>query len=200
MRETGAFYRFRACTATMQARSEKCSARDFGYDLDGLYVADGGAFDEDCVLQCADNSNRHSVRVNATRVGAGNVSVWRARVCLTCTEDSWPVFANGSRLPRVAFGISLSCVSTCMSSAGFACACGVHTPRVRMARSGLLTTTARHVMRAQKRDPAASSGVVAPSTTRTRARSSVQTGYSRTTSIRARSTRPWRAQTVSSTG
>jgi hypothetical protein len=119
MRETGAFYRFRACTATVQARSEKCSARDFGYDLDGLYVADGGAFDEDCVLQCVDNSNRHSVRVNATRVSAGNMSVWRARVCLTCTEDSWPVFANGSRLPRVAFDMSLSCVSTCMSSAGF---------------------------------------------------------------------------------
>ena len=119
MRQTGAFYRFRACTATAQARSEKCSARDFGYDLDGTYVADGATFDEDCMLLCEDNSNRHSVRINATAVASGIVSVWSARVCQTCTEDSWPTFTNGTRLPRRAFDMSVSCVSTCMNSEGF---------------------------------------------------------------------------------
>jgi hypothetical protein len=119
MRQTGAFYRFRSCTGTQQALSEKCSARDFGYDLDGTYVSDGPAFDEDCVLQCVDNSNRHSVRINATRVDVGSISVWRARVCQTCAEDMWPTFANRTRLPRLAFDMSVSCVSTCLSSSGF---------------------------------------------------------------------------------
>ena len=118
-REIGSFYRFRACTGTAQVRAEKCVARDFGYDLHGAYVADGGAFDTDCVLQCDDNSNRHRVRVNATSVGAGNVSVWMAQVCQTCQNDSWPIFANGTYLPRFAFEMSLSCVSTCVSDTGF---------------------------------------------------------------------------------
>jgi hypothetical protein len=116
-RAAGTFYRFKACSEKAQARSEACSPRDF--NVEGTYVADGPAFDEDCVLQCADNSNRHSVRVNATKVGPTTTSVWRARVCQTCPTESWPAFANRSLLPRAAFEMSLACEATCLSAAGF---------------------------------------------------------------------------------
>jgi len=118
LRGTGAFYRFRSCTASAQATSEKCSARDFGFDLNGTYTADAPAFDEDCVLNCAEDSNLHAVRVNVSRAENTSEFQWRARMCRTCTDAAWPTFVNGTHLPRRAFVMSSSCVSTCLISAG----------------------------------------------------------------------------------
>ena len=118
LRVTGAFYRFRSCTASAQARSEKCSARDFGYDLNGTYSADGQALDEDCLLNCADDSNLHVVDVNLSRADNSSGVAWRARKCQTCPDAAWPVFVNGTHLPRRAFAMSVYCVSTCLRSAG----------------------------------------------------------------------------------
>ena len=114
-RAAGAFYRFRPCNGTAQATADKCSARDFGWDLNGTYSADGQTFGEDCALDCAQNSNTHSVRANATR---GDFR-WIVETCQTCPPESWPVFANGTRLPRQAFRMSESCTSTCLNSQGF---------------------------------------------------------------------------------
>jgi hypothetical protein len=116
-RVDGTFYRFKTCSAKAQARWEACSVRDF--NVEGTYVGDGLTFDEDCILQCANNSNRHSVRVNTTMVGPTSTSVWRARVCQTCPDTSWPVFVDRSPLPRAAFEMSLACVHTCINTAGF---------------------------------------------------------------------------------
>jgi hypothetical protein len=114
-REAHAFYRFRPCNGTAQATAEKCSARDFGSDFNGTYSADGQAFGEDCALDCAQDSNMHSVRANATRDGFG----WRVQTCQTCPPASWPLFANGTRLPRQAFGMSEACIAACVNSKGF---------------------------------------------------------------------------------
>ena len=114
-RAAGAFYRFRPCNGTAQATADKCSARDFGWDLNGTYSADGQTFGEDCALDCAQNSNTHNVRANATR---GDFR-WTVETCQTCPPESWPVFANGTRLPRQAFRMSESCTATCLNSQGF---------------------------------------------------------------------------------
>lgn len=114
-REAGAFYRFRPCNGTAQATAEKCAVRDFGADFNGTYSADGQAFGEDCALHCADNSNTHSVRANATRNGFR----WTVQTCQTCPPASWPTFANGTRLPRHAFGMSEACTAACVNSNGF---------------------------------------------------------------------------------
>jgi len=118
-REAGKFYRFEKCSAAKQTRWEACNALDFGYDLEGTYVGDGRALDEDCVLRCAENSNRHSVRINATSMRTGTKFVWRARVCQNCPDSSWPVSANAARLPRAAFEMSTACEATCVDSAGY---------------------------------------------------------------------------------
>jgi hypothetical protein len=114
-RVPGMFYRFKACSATNQSRAEICAANDFGFSLDGAYVADGPAFDQDCVLRCAENSNLHSVRANLTRAQA----TWSGQRCVACATADWPLFVNSSRIPRHAFEMSSSCVATCLPSAGF---------------------------------------------------------------------------------
>lgn len=114
-RTVGAFYRFQPCNRTAQARAEKCLSRDFGYDLNGTYSADAQVFGEDCVLDCAQNSNTHSVEANITR---GEFR-WTVQTCQTCPAQSWPFFANGTRLPRQAFRMSESCTATCVNSQGF---------------------------------------------------------------------------------
>lgn len=115
-RVAGLFYRFAACSATAQARAEACSPLDFGYDVQGAYVGDARAFGEDCQLQCANDSNKHSVRVTASRAGA----VWSARVCQTCANSTWPVLArSGARLPRSAFEMSTACAATCLAGEGY---------------------------------------------------------------------------------
>ncbi len=72
-------------------------------------------FGEDCVVQCAENSNLHGVRVNVTRMGRE----WRAVRCVECAHAVWPADVAGARLPRVAFEMNTSCVPTCLSNAGF---------------------------------------------------------------------------------
>lgn len=114
-RTAGAFYRFQPCNRTAQARAEKCSSRDFGYDLNGTYSADAQVFSEDCVLDCAQNSNTHSVQTNITL----HQFRWTVTTCQTCPAESWPLFANGTRLPRQAFRMSESCAATCVNSQGF---------------------------------------------------------------------------------
>lgn len=115
VREAGKFYRFAACSATEQARAEVCTATDFSAVVRGAYVRDGRAFGEDCLLECANNSNTHTVRVNSTR----GVSSWRAFVCVDCPTTAWPVNWRGANLPREAFDMSTSCVPTCLRSAGY---------------------------------------------------------------------------------
>jgi hypothetical protein len=110
-RAAGKSYRFWACNSTAQARAEVCSAGDFS-TVQGSYVRDGGAFNEDCALECANNSNTHSVRVNATRGG----TAWRARNCATCAVEAWPVTWMGVNLPRTAFEMSTACVATCVAA------------------------------------------------------------------------------------
>ena len=114
-RANGAFYRFQACSENSQTRAEVCVSGDFGFSLDGVYVADGRVFGEDCPLQCAENSNLHSVRVNLTRTGIA----WMGQRCVTCAASDWPLFVNFSLLPRYAFEMSSVCVATCVRSAGF---------------------------------------------------------------------------------
>ena len=114
-RTAGAFYRFQPCNRTAQARAEKCLSRDFGYDLNGTYSADAQVFGEDCVLDCAQNSNTHIVQANITR---GEFR-WTVQTCQTCPAQSWPLFANGTRLPRQAFRMSESCTASCVNSQGF---------------------------------------------------------------------------------
>ena len=115
LRVAKAFYRFQACSATSQSRSEICASNDFGVSLDGTYIADGPEFGKDCVLRCAENSNLHSVRANLTRAQA----TWSGQRCVACATADWPLFVNSSRLPRHAFEMSSSCVATCLPSAGF---------------------------------------------------------------------------------
>jgi hypothetical protein len=114
-RANGAFYRFQACSGTTQARAEVCASGDFGFSLDGVYIADGRSFGEDCRLQCAENSNLHSVRANLTRAGV----VWTAQRCVQCNVADWPLSVNSVPLPRDAFEMSSSCVATCVRSAGY---------------------------------------------------------------------------------
>lgn len=114
-RANGAFYRFQACSENSQARAEVCASGDFGYSLEGAYIADGRVFGEDCPLQCAENSNLHSVRVNFTRAG----TAWIGQRCVECAVSEWPLFVNFSLLPRHAFEMSSLCVATCVRSAGF---------------------------------------------------------------------------------
>jgi hypothetical protein len=114
-RVANAFYRFEACSAIAQARAEVCGVGDFGVSLAGAYIADGRAFGKDCPLQCAENSNLHSVPVNLTR---GGVS-WTAQRCVECPVSNWPLFVNLTRLPRHAFQMSSTCVATCAQSMGF---------------------------------------------------------------------------------